>query len=698
MSVAHLQGRSAASRAAPPKRKQQADVMLRQWIASKPLSTPISISYTAPHSPTAPSHHLDARSSNVAPSSARGGEEKEQLQQPAEEEATAVEEDDAALLLQLGVDANCLTSHVALCERKQALQRIATALRCSQLSSSQSLPPLAPMTLTAALSLLLKPLLRALTDEVEHCRALAASILLHLLSTAPFSALLSSLPFLLPTLSYRLQSRDLTSATLPYSASNQHLHYPLLSSSTAEPSEDVRLHLLALASLLVLSASAYPSEPSLVVALPDLISLVAQGLVDRSPAIKHTSTSLLSSLLLSHPHALRGTSLALARLLTPNLLHPHHRIRLCTLDALRAAIPLGAAEHIRDLAAFRERNVIDLHGFYHGETRVNYLGKMVQDDKADVRGGLYRCVGDWLESMREAADYETLLMPYLLSGLHDHWEPNRNLCLAYLVRTGAQYEQDRAEELQDVHVYGQAAEALSRPLLHSLPFFPLTDFPFHSRPSLGLRLRLRPFIDRLLPTLLAELHDWQRRVQRDSMLLLRSLLFFEEETMGGEWLREVVEVGLRVGGGEGWSEVLALAGRYGGDEVMREMRAAREDGRGEAVTQALPHILCAMPPALVAERVAEVESWMAEDRHTAKLSLAAVQGQAAVYEQLMRLTSSLEIERDVHSTALGGARQLRDVAVSSLGDASKERCALQRVKRLLQPQQGASESVLATGR
>ena len=677
MSVAHLQGRSAASTAARPQKKAQADVMLQRWIARKPLSTRICDSQSnAVNSPPS-SHPLTTRPSIEC-------EEKQQLQRSEGEEV-----DDDALLLSLTADVNFLTS-ASLGERKRALQRLCGTLRSPTAAaatphSTASLPPVHPATLTAMVSLLLKPLLRTLTDEVEQCRALSASLLLHLLSAASLPTLLSCIPFLLPTLSYRLQARDLTSATMPYSASNQHLHYPLLPSSSAEPSEDVRLSLFGLAALLVHSVALHSSEPALVIGLPELISLIAQGLVDRSPAIKQTSTSLLSSLLQSHPQALRGSSLALARVLTPNLLHPHHRTRRCTLDALRALIPIGAAEHIRDLAAFRERNVIDLYGFYHGETRVNHLGRLVQDDKVEVRRALYSCVGEWLESMREAGDYETLLMPYLLSGLHDQWEGNRALCMGHLQRIGEQFERDRAEELQDAHVYGAAAEALSRPLLHHLPFFPLTDFPFRCRPSLGLRLRLRPFIDRLLPTLLTELRDWQRRVQRDSMLLLRSLLFLEEETVGAEWLREVVEVGLRKGGGEGWSEVMALAGRYGGDEVMREMRLAREDGRSEAVIEALPHLLCAMPPTLIAQRVEEVEGWMAEDRHAGRLSVAGVLRQVKVYEQLLRISSPAQVEREVQAAVLVGARQLRDAMADRAGKTSECWAALQRVEQMLEP-------------
>ena len=680
MSVALLQGPSEASVKAKPK-KQQADVMLRQWILSKPTSAPISHSLPSQAShPTPTSSSVPSPSPSLFPSPALP-EEKEQL-------TPVADLDDDALLVALSRDVNYLTDDIPHPERKAALHRIARSLHAPLSSSSDPLspsspPPVHPTTLTTILSLLLKPLLRRLADPVEQCRALASSVLLHLLRHAAFPAFASSVPFLLPTLCYRLQSRDLSPATQPYSAANQHLHYPQLSSSTAEPSEELRLSLLRLASLITDALSAHPSDATLPLFIPDLITLIAQGLTDRVPSIKHLATSLLTSVLHSHPAHLRPSSLVLARLLTPNLLHPHQRVRLVTLDGLRLLVPLGAAEHVRDLAAFREHNVIDLHGFYHGEARVNFLGRLVADDKGEVRGALYAMVGEWMEGMREAADYETLLVPYLLTGLHDRWDANRQRCRRHLQAMAAQYEAAHADDLQDVHVYGAAAEAISRPLLHSLSFFPLADFPFDARPTVGLRLRLRPFVDRLLPVLMVELRDWQGGVRRDSLLLLRTMLFLLEEVVGGEWFREVTEVGLRVGGGEGWGEVMALVGRYGGEEVMREVRRAREDGRGDAVLDAVQWMVRAMPPILVVRRAEEFERWMADDRSSASLGIADMWRQQRVYEQLARVVYPVDSAEVMRTSIRHGLSALRDAVASRAGNTSDAKALLQAVDATL---------------
>ena len=679
MSFAHLQGRSVVA-AAKPKR-QQADVMLQQWILNKASSTHIS-----PSSPTPLSSPMAlAKPSFSAPSPPppppRDAEEKEQLRDGGESAGEA-EVDDDVLLVSLSRELPLLSDDSPQQQRRQAMQRIARSLRAGNeaadfVSSPSAAPlPVHPATVPTLVSLLLKPLLRRLTDEVERCRALSSSVLLQLLRDASLPTLLSSLPFLLPTLCYRLQTRDLTPASLSYTASNQHTHFPLLPSSTAEPSEELRLSLFHLVALVVRALSSHPSDASLPLFLPDLLAVLAQGLVDRVAGIKVLCSAQLVSLLRSHPQALRPSSTVLCRVATSNALSGQQRVRLATLDVLRLLVPLGAAEHIRDLAAFRERNMIDLHGFYHGEARVNYLARLVQDDKAEVRQALYRCVGDWLESMTEAADYETLLMPYLLSGLHDSWDANRSICLLHLQRLGAAFEADRAEELEDARVYGTQAEAISRPLLRDLPTLQLSCFPFHSRPSLGLRLRLRPFIDRLLPALLSELRDWQRAVQRDSLLLLRTLLFVGEEWVGAEWMREVVEVGLKVGRGAEWAEIPALVGRYGGGEVMRELARARENERGAAVVDAIPALVRGMPPAVLAERVDAFEQWMEEDRRQAGVDAATIARQLAAYQHLTAVHFPTDRE-DVTARLREGLRGLWLCA--------EKRRELSDVKALVQP-------------
>jgi len=55
--------------------------------------------------------------------------------------------------------------------------------------------------------------------------------------------------------------------------------------------------------------------------------------------------------------------------LQPALAHKYSRVRIAVLEALEPLVSCGAAECIRDLAAFRESNVINLETFFTGCVR-----------------------------------------------------------------------------------------------------------------------------------------------------------------------------------------------------------------------------------------------------------------------------------------------------------------------------------------
>jgi hypothetical protein len=101
--------------------------------------------------------------------------------------------------------------------------------------------------------------------------------------------------------------------------------------------------------------------------------------------------------------------------------------RQCAVEALHILLPCGSTEFIRELAAFRgeqsitrasarttqahtahaESNVVDMNAFYHGETRINYMAKLVADDHPRVRRAFYAMLCDWCLNLPERADYGT---------------------------------------------------------------------------------------------------------------------------------------------------------------------------------------------------------------------------------------------------------------------------------------------------
>ena len=593
--------------------------MLRQWMLNKPSAIPQS-------QPQPPATTLMQQ-----PASLVREEAKEQLEQEVV--------DEEALLLALGRDVNYLNDEIGAADRKKALSRIEKAVHASLTTS----------TLATATSLLTKPLLRRLTDASEQCRLLACSLLCRLVSQCPLSALTASLPYILPSVAFRLNCRDLTSAAQPYSAANTHTHYPASEGAdNAECSEEVRLQLLQLTSAAVQRLNTDNGNSELDLFLADIVTIVAQCVTDRSPPLKQAGTTLLLALLSTHAHQLRATAQLLARLLTPNLAHKHSRVRILTLQALQRLLTQGAAEHIRELAAYTEHNVVDMHALYHGEARCNYLALLCQDTHERVREALYSLVGGCMTEMVEAADYETLLMPYLLTGLADSSEASRAMCRSYVDKLAAQYREDHLDAIEEAERYAPPS---------SVAGVQLSNFPYSVQPSLPLQLRLRVFVDRLFPALLAELGDWKVEVRGDSVRLVRTLLWLEEESVGAQWRAELLGAAVRIRqrdehseerqrrderGDDSdtdvevvWGEVMRLVATFGGEEVWRTLRRQREDGQEVGALSLLPPLLAGLDEKRLSEVAAEVAGWLAVDRGAAMLCRAQLRRQVRTYAVLV---------------------------------------------------------------
>ena len=67
----------------------------------------------------------------------------------------------------------------------------------------------------------------------------------------------------------------------------------------------------------------------------------------------------------------------------------------------------GASETIRDLAAFRESNVVPIKSFYAPEYRRNIFATMVHDSNPNVRIEFYRQLYSWRTTLPERLDYGT---------------------------------------------------------------------------------------------------------------------------------------------------------------------------------------------------------------------------------------------------------------------------------------------------
>jgi hypothetical protein len=202
---------------------------------------------------------------------------------------------------------------------------------------------------------------------------------------------------------------------------------------------------------------------------------------------------------------------------------------------MRYLIPCGVGEAIRDLAAFREQNMIVFKEFYEGAVRINYMGSLVQDSNPKVRLAFYEMLCWWMIEMRDINTYETLVTPYLLSGFSDPSAACQNVVLACVEEMGRIHEEWKKDELEDELFYQKKHESISRPHLDEKNHLSvLLPSPFTVRPSLGSRIVMRKFIPRLLPAIVREMSDWKGPVKIHAVQLLRTLLVFGEDHIASE--------------------------------------------------------------------------------------------------------------------------------------------------------------------
>ena len=375
-----------------------------------------------------------------------------------------------------------------------------------------------------------KAILKVSVDPQHRVRAEAIECVRTIIIATPLRRIASLIAVIVPTLIYRLSRQNISAVfagevvmPMTFARTAEETY------ATSESSEDLRLALFTLLTALIdRSRDANDTAPILRV-LPDCLTVMAQCLTDSFVALKLVSCDAITALFTHFAPFIRHAAPLFIRIAAHTLIHPQAKVRRGGITTISALVMNGGAECIRDLTAFREANVIDLHAFYHGETRFNFIAKLITDAHADVRRATYNALSLWATKLYERTDYETLIVPYLISALGEQHTDIVEIAMAALFALGEEYESDHEDDLRNVKAYEQTVEQETRSHTVSVPFIAVK--PFTRRPSLGQRLYMKRFIDRLMHAALHELTDWNGRVQRNSLQLVATLIVHGEEAM-----------------------------------------------------------------------------------------------------------------------------------------------------------------------
>lgn len=494
---------------------------------------------------------------------------------PAALPSTAVLTDPAMVLRMLQRDMNLLS------DSAEARSRINAAERLLKVLFPEHGEDLEEAILSEVFAELQKPLLRRLSDSAEKCRELSIILLTMFLSRC--EDLGPVLPYMFPavmdrnsdTFVFDVQNNEMVRDLDAHEAKQRGKAIPLADGGTTfkhsvrEPSEEVRLLLCQMLGTLMNSFTSRGLHSMLGPYFHDLVMFFHACAVDPYPTLRCEGLKMLQTLAQepSFENTMHHYCTALVRSVMPSLRHRRSAVKIAAIRCIGALVACpyrnkckgGGTDAIVDLVGFREDNVIPVVAFYHGETRLNYLGCLVTDENSNVRVELYKMLGMWLTTLLDRWDHAARLLPFLLSALSDQCEQAQNAALGTLDELGKQYEEEHHEEILEKRQYGvdgaQGRANYAKPL----------PAPWKGRPRMGTRLYVRQHCRRFLHTVLRELQDWKSTTRSHAAGLLRTMLVYMEEHVTME-LHSLIETYFRFSENEEIggriSECAEITGRY----------------------------------------------------------------------------------------------------------------------------------------
>eukprot|EP00644_Phytophthora_capsici_P010886 jgi/Phyca11/104048/e_gw1.9.355.1 len=435
-----------------------------------------------------------------------------------------------------------------------------------------------------------KLLFKRFNDPVEKVREICIRITTKCI--AEEEDLLRYLPYLIPAITNRINSQygydeenqvfsrdqflhDAFKRGRVYVAENQ-----VARVKPDEPSEEIRLLLLELLDAVLGNAFQRRASSILHAYIFDILLVLISGVHDDFHEVNITSCRILAAVSNHMVSVMKHFSVATVRTLMPLLLHRLARVRVAVVETIRALVTCPNAEKCKgsgteaivDLIGHRDENVIPVASFYTTEVRLNYFAKLDQDRNPLVRRAFFAMISDWMINLPDRYDYESRLLPYLLSAVSDEDSTISGDALKTLEILGERYEREHGEEVMEMKQYGVDGKNPTYNYEAALPP------PFIAgRPSLGTRLFVRGRARRFLNPILRELANWQETTRAHAVRLLKCVLVYCEETI-------TVDVHLLVN---------TLLRAWGGDhDLLPELQqCANLTGRFTAPRTYLPLIL-----------------------------------------------------------------------------------------------------------
>ncbi|NXY75868.1 DAAF5 factor, partial [Glareola pratincola] len=312
---------------------------------------------------------------------------------------------------------------------------------------------------------LVRPLARCLAgDAAERCRDLALQLLRHGLSHGDRPG--EALPVLLPALAQRLCPPQ-----------------------GAEPSEELRLGLVQLLSLLLRRCGA-----ALVPYLTEVIRILQATLLDQYAEVRRESCRCAVACAQAMPEHFHMQSESLIKPLMQTISHQHYRVRVDVIQATGAVIQFGNGKSVDDV--------------------LSHLAQRLFDEIPKVRHAVTAVIGEWLLHLRDRYSYFHKLIPLLLGSFSDEIPENTKLAWTYWEKIGLQWEKENEEDLKDKVDFSVSPSHYPKGV---------------TRPGLGCRELVSRNLSKILPGLCHDITDWVEGTRVKASQLLYTLLLHAED-------------------------------------------------------------------------------------------------------------------------------------------------------------------------
>ncbi|RQM26302.1 hypothetical protein B5M09_007815 [Aphanomyces astaci] len=304
-------------------------------------------------------------------------------------------------------------------------------------SLQASLADVDTVTLHAVFPTFAKPLFKRFNDPVEKVRD--SSVRLSIRFVAGYPDLLPILPYLMPAIANRIGSTwdydeklniFVQDAVLLAAHNRGRLFVPeadVQRIKPREPSEEVRLLFVELLQTLLATTFDQNASSLLNAYVYDTIRVLVYGLHDSFPSVVIKTCETLVLLSLNLVSVVKHFAVALVRATKHLLEHRLAKVRVAAMLCIRTLVMVpnvdkckgAGTEAIMDLVAHQDDSVIPVAAFYTAEIKVNLFAKLDQDGNVLVRQTFFDTITIWLLQLPDRYDYESRLMPYLLSAVAD---------------------------------------------------------------------------------------------------------------------------------------------------------------------------------------------------------------------------------------------------------------------------------------